>query len=328
MGRLDLWAQDGLYRRVGRLLPALIAGCVSLGLGAGDAAAADPSQQVLQSFPAPPYTYELVQEACSPARPTDAGVPPACAFGVRLLEGGKPQDRAPLDLPGCGPAEPSSVTVLLGADADAKAWRTREEHCDNEVAARTVDLAPKVTALLVTELMGFEYRYREHWLFLPRNKKLETLWNEGDDIYGTQWTRTTAIAGNAGQDIALIEGSRTTTGVTVRVKARRMHFDSSAERIVSSSLPDEMAPLFVLQVGLLKRVVDAGERQECLNHLVVLRGRLFPGLKLPTFFLGAVFARQADAEAARAALARCSEPPKANVVEYTSSGAKAHAKHH
>ena len=66
--------------------------------------------------------------------------------------------------------------------------------------------------------------------------------------------------------------------------------------------------------------LPAGEasktRQPCLRELVVLRAGLFRGLNLPAFFLGAVFAQRADADAAVAALATCAQVPETGVFEY------------
>jgi hypothetical protein len=325
----NLWARDGLVSRIRQLLSPLLAGCVSFGIGAASSASAPgPTQTVLQSFPAPPRTYELTQEACSPPRPDADEKSRGCAFGVSLLEGGKVQDRALLGAAGCDAAEPDSVTLELGADPDAKAWLTRDEHCHTAVGARTVELAPKVTALLVTEQQGFEYRFRFHWLFLPRNGKLETLWNLEEGDLATQWTRTAVIPGVTGKDIALIEVDRTFKAVTVRVAAQRLHFDPPSGKVVSSPLPDKAASLFVLQVEGARHPYKAIAAQECLGDFVVLRGALFPGLKLPASFPGVLFASRAHAEAALAALAQCGVPTKAKIVEYTSSGAKSHAEHH
>src|SRR5262249_50408707 len=197
----------------------------------------------------------------------------------------------------------------LGADRDAKAWSTDDEHCDIEVAARTVTLGPNATALLVTELRGFEYRYRSHALYLPRNGALATLWRDDADTFGIHATTTTVIAGGPeGQDVAFIDVKRDFTALVRKVSATRLHFDSGKRQIDLHPLPDAPASLFGVRSGNSKSPHDGWiSRSPCLEELMPMQGRLFPGLHLPPFFLGDIYARRDDADAARVELATCSE---------------------
>jgi len=294
------------------------------------APAAKPTErQVLRSFSAPPYEYELSLENCMPSPRVDSLGGSVCAFALRLLEKGTVRDRVSFFQTGCGPASPASVTRTLGADRESVAWATNDEHCDVEIAARTVDLGPGAKALLVTELQGFEYRYRSHALYLSRKRKLDELWRHDEDSSGTQWTTTTVIPGAAGnQDVAFVDTLRNMQGVAAKITAQRLRFDPAAGTVAASPLPDAAAPLFVLQVGRFKSVAEARKaRRDCLHDLDVVRASLFPGLRLPASFLGAVFAGRPEADAAVAALAHCPDASKTSVIELPFSGG-AHGKHH
>ncbi len=307
----------------------------SLAVTATGAAHADGRRQVLQSFPAAPYSYELAQEGCPRPGGADAGDGAACAFAVRLLEGGKPLDHVTLAQPGCGPASPTSVSRLLGANRDAKAWTTSDDNCEIQVAARTVGFGPKATALLVTELQGLEYRYRTHALYGLRNGALAVLWHFDEDAIGSHSTTTTVIPGGPGrQDVAFIDVERDAKGVARKVDAMRLHADVVTGQIAGDPLPDATAPLFVVQVGGFKslRAARAG-RVGCLHDLLLLRGALLPGLRLPAFFLGDVYARRDDADAAHGKLATCAEAKNVSRVhEYRASKGrpkgKTNAGHH
>ena len=251
-------------------------------------------------------------------------------FAVRLFGGGKELDRVGLFPPSCGPASPTMATRKLGADRAAMAWETNDEHCDTQIAARTVDLGPTAKALLVTELAGFEYRYRSHTLYLPKGGALDTAWRFAEDTGATHRTAVTVIPGSVGaQDLAFIEVLRTDRGDAARFKAERLHLDPASGRIVATPLPDASAPLFVLQVGRFKGVEEALKAdRNCLADLDVLRSKFFARLHLPVVFHGAVFARRADADEAAAALATCSDATKASVVEMPVSKGRSHANHH
>jgi hypothetical protein len=148
------------------VLPALALWWMSDGHGAAsasaDAAGAATSQRrVLQSFPAAPYTFELTQDGCPQSARGDSTDESNCTFSVNLVGGGKVLDRVRLAQAGCGPASSTPIRLVLGVDRDAKAWGTSDDNCDTQVAAQTVGIGAQVTALLVTELQGFEYRYRK-----------------------------------------------------------------------------------------------------------------------------------------------------------------------
>jgi hypothetical protein len=294
--------------------------CV-LTVAATASARADECHQVLHVFPAAPYAYELALEKCPGAA---TGADAACSFTVALLQGGKSVDRVRLAQPACGPASPASPTRTLGADRDAKVWSTSDDNCEIQVAARTVTLGPNVTALLVTELQGFEYRYRSHALYLSRKDTLAELWRHEEDAIGSHSTTTAVIPGAlGGQDVAFIDVARDATGIATKVGARRLHLDAATGQIVGAPLPDAGATLFVVRVGSFKRGREAQrERSGCRHDLLPMQGRSFAGLRLPTFFLGDVFARRDEADAAVAKLATCQDGKQAATVhEYQATRA-------
>lgn len=282
--------------------------------------------QVLRSFPSAPSAFELTQGDCSSSARGDAGDGSRCAFEVNLVEGKKVLDRARLEGPGCGPASTTVASVALGVGHDAPAWGTSDEGCDIQVAAQPVELGGKTIALLVTELQGFEYRYRTHRLYLARDGKLTTPWEYTEDSGGTHWT-TTAVLGAGEQDVAFVDLSRASSGVCEKLSATRLRVDRATGQVATQPLPDPLSPLYVLQVGRFPTAKTVPkERPHCLHELLVLRAALFPGLKLPPFFFGAVFARRGDADAALAAAKSCTDQ-NARVFEDKGRRGRPHAEH-
>lgn len=287
-------------------------------------------RQVLYTGAAPPYTYELALENCAAPPPENA---PAgiCAFAVRLLQRGRVLDRIALDQAACGPpATPMSVTEELGADPEAKAFGTTDERCDIDVAARTVALAPDTTALLITQIQGFEYRYRNQAIYGARQGKLEVLWHLDEDIQGAERTETTVIPGadGHGEDVALVELERSNDGVVQKVETARLHLDRATGSLRSHPLPDAAAPVFVLAAGGFKNSHAAhAARQDCLSDLVLMRARLFPTLRLPPFFWSAIFVRRHEADLRVASLSDCPRPVKGKIFESTVSGGGSHGGH-
>jgi len=99
-------------------------------------------------------------------------------FHVRLLDDGRVvDDQSPFSA-ACDNAEPTEAAYVNGADPEAQAWRTTYlDKCEVSLAARSVELSPGVSALLVTQQTGQEDVYQLHWLFLEHRGKLETLWS-------------------------------------------------------------------------------------------------------------------------------------------------------
>jgi hypothetical protein len=289
--------------------------CLAARVVAADASVAPAnavSRQVLQTFPAGPYQYEVALDDCAQPARKDA----KCTFSVRLLGNeGKVVDRAEFAQTACGPGKPIEPTPALTTDHQAKAWGTSDEHCEVDLSAQTVALGPETVALLVTQLQGFEYRYRSHVLYLPKvaqdGPKLYTAWHVDEDSDATHWSTAIAVKGkgkSGGQDVAFIDAARAPSGVVKKLSAERLHVDATSGRLTRSRLPDATASLFVLQAGRFRslKAIDKA-RGRCSRDLVMLRATVFPRLKVPAFFFGAVFLNREDAEASAAAFDACSE---------------------
>jgi len=108
-----------------------------------------------------------------------------------------------------------------------------------------------------------------------------------------------------------------------------VHLDPASGVLGDKPLPDADASLFVLVVGSFKNADETqAARQHCVHDLEVLRARLFPKLRLPVFFLGAVFARRDDAADSLAQLASCPKAQKGTILESGIAGRKSHGGHH
>ena len=283
---------------------------------------------VLQTFPAGSYTFEVAMDDCASALQGASPGDAHCTFAVRLLDGEKVLDRAAFAQTACGPASPGEATPALTTSRLAKVWSTSDEHCEVDLTAQTVELGAGTTALLVTQLQGFEYRYRSHRLYVPKKGdgtvRLQAAWSVDEDGDATHWSTATAVTHRkveGGQDVAFVDLTRAPTGVVSRFSMERLHFDPTSSKLTRSRLPDGLTSLFVLQLGKFRSVEELNKaRGRCLlRDLVMLRGALFPALKLPTYFLGAVFVTRDDAEAVVASVRECSETRTAAVVEYKSA---------
>jgi hypothetical protein len=278
----------------------------------------DPDQQILRSFSAAPYVYQVAFANCA----QEKGVPRKgpCKFVVKLLGDGRELDRIEREQPDCGNAYSMPVSRTVGADPDAETWTTMPfDRCHGQFGIRTVEIGPHTEGLLVSELRRTgEHRYRTHALLLARDRKLAILWTRDTSLADRLLTTTTVIWGlGEGSDIAVIDLSLDRRGVTEKVAARRLRFESKTGTMTSTALPDAMGALFVLQVGSFRNQREAGKRGgPCLEPFQLLRGDAFPSLGLPPLFAGAVYARRDLAVAAAASLASCPGAASASVVEW------------
>jgi hypothetical protein len=283
--------------------------------------------QILGTFPVGTVSYELAIDRCPVKAPADPSYPPGCPFVIRLLEADKTLDRVRLYQPPCGSATRTTVDRVLGADPEARAWSTTDEHCQIDIAARTVELAPGIIGLLVTQRAGYEYAYRSHVLYLAESGKLKSLWNHDEGELGQNWTTTTVIPGVKPhqKDIAFVDVRSASEGTSAYVTARRLRFKAAKHRMVESPLPDASTQLFLVKVAVEKGEGDE-RAQRCLRLLDTFEARRFPRMVPAGRFRGAVFVRRADAFAARDELAKCPGIPAPVVLRYTAGGMKAEAK--
>ena len=279
--------------------------------------------QVLASFPAGTETYELALDACGlpPSDPDRRG----CPFVVRLA--GKPEERIELSQRSCGgDLSRGEVGRRLSADRRASAWTSSADRCEVQLAARTVELAPGVTGLLVTQLDGQEYQYREHRLLLVAVGKLRSIWKFEESTGGEDRSSTTVVAAKPGREaIAFIHVSRSSAGTATKVVAQRLHFDERKRRMVITGLPDARAPLQLIQLGRFETSAQAMDGcPRCLAQYEVLPARLFPRAKQKGFFLGRLLATE-DLDAELAYLKGCREAPAPVVLEISPNGVRSHA---
>jgi hypothetical protein len=303
-----------------------------LGLLAHEAASSAPEagsgpdrHQVLATFSVQPASYEL-SVACSTSAGKDAGSTGNCSFGVSLVDAGKVIDRVEEFEPPCGRATAVRASRMMGADLDARAWSTTNEHCETDIAARIVELSPNVRGLLVSQRAGFEYAYRSHHLYLARSGRLQRLWAHEEGVDGANWTTATVVsAGRPNEeDVVLIDIERTATGSAARVAAKRIHLERTSGRVVETRLPDLATPLYLVKVGQFRSLAEAMRADApCLRDLNVFNATAFVKGFSKGFFRGAVLARRSDVKAVLATLAKCPEAPRPTIWQYTSRGMKA-----
>jgi hypothetical protein len=289
------------------------------GVHAADAGAAPRlgERRTLATFPAAGGAYELGLEACKRGEKEHSPRLFRCPFSVRWSAGGKVVSQEELPFLACGAPEPMEVDRVLGADPAAKAWRSSDD-CEVQVAARAVEMAPGITALLVTQRTGSEAYYRNHQLFLATDGRVAEAWSHPEE-QGRDWSTTAVLTTGRPQrnDVALIDVTGTAGDGARSITASRLSFDSASATIVTTPLPDARAPLFVLQAGRFRSLTEAYQaRGHCLEELEALSGQLFPGLGLPKFFLGMVVATREQARAALDQLSGCKGAPKGLLQEF------------
>jgi hypothetical protein len=266
-------------------------------------------------------SYELSIDSCARTSGS-AGGERRCPMRVSLLRAGKAVDSKRLPQLSCAAAHPVPPDVGFGADREAKAWLSESDRCVAGLAARLVELAPEVTALLLTQRAGFEHTHRTHWLYLARGRTLQAIWT-GEEQAGPSYSTTTVLASETPRhnDVAFIEVFM--PDAVESVTARRVHYDLPSGRILETRLPDERSPLYLLHAGSFATSSEAerawSEGEACFEGYGLMSAGLFPGLQLGPYFLGTVFAREEDAKAAIVDPAKCPRSPKPSIVRFSSS---------
>jgi hypothetical protein len=283
----------------------------------------DDERRVLAAFAAGPlYTYEVSIQTRRPEQAqqdaerfgSDGGSDP---YSIRLLRAGRTIDRVVLFQSSCGQSSLHEVERVQGGDREAKSWTTDAEHCDIGIAARTVTLSADHTALLLTQAMGYEYRYSDHHLYLGQADGLRTLWSYEEDRTAADRSTASVLSTDVPgrQDVGFVHVRRTPDGVAAEVSAERLRFDPSTAAIVASPLPDRETPLYVLVVGAFDDATSAqASASTCHRELDLLQGSFFPELHTPRFYFGGVFVRRNDAEAALKAVKACPAVLKATIL--------------
>ena len=122
----------------------------------------------LERFEAKQGTFELGMAPCTAD---------GCAFEVRWLKADKLISSIALPVPAANQlAEKEATSLEWGADAGLYAWGTGEDNSYVSTVARPINLDTDTVGLLVTQRFGYEYINRLHRLVVPRDGKLEFLW--------------------------------------------------------------------------------------------------------------------------------------------------------
>lgn len=301
-------------------------------------------RQILATFPAPSYAYEIsvaVPPRCDPKKWGRLGDKARCPFEIRLLQRAKTLATTQFPIASCGEVRPRNLYRILGADLEAPVWVTAFGSCLGAIGARAVELAPGITGLLVTVRVGFEHPTRTHLLFLGDENepakgqtrhqgmpRLRTVWTESEGGAPTSLTTRVLPTGAPHvDDVALIESNVPPLEAAQTVAATRLHLEPSTGEIVKSALPDAQTSLFLLKIGSFataEQAYEARGKANCLAPFQAFTPAVVPGLPVPRappapnekgFFLGMVLARREDAAVPFGDPDKCAGDPTPTVVE-------------
>lgn len=275
----------------------------------------------LATFGAGRFRYQVSIEQDKEPDPIYREV--AWRFHVRLLDGGRVVDDQSPFRPVCGSAEPAEVADVDGADPEAQAWGTSyEDKCEILMAARSVELSPGVSALLVTQQGGQEDVYQLHWLLLEQQGKLEMPWDSPTGPGHFSRVRVLPTGAPQQDDVAFIDASRASDDAPNEFAASRLHFDR-ATGLKATPLPDARTPLFVASLGTFKTAHAAIETwlqyRPCSFRYRLFKASLFSGARARGFILATVLARREDVTTEKSALNACPGIPNPSIVEFHTS---------
>jgi hypothetical protein len=278
------------------------------GHSASSSSSFDDVPVVLQTYPAAHLDLALV-----PCKSHD------CAIQVRLFEADHVVDRLTLPITARLLAvKAEAVDESWGADPGLKAWRSGFESDYVSTTGRLVTVAPGVTGLLVSQRHNFEPMKHEHLLVLARRGKLRLAWRSEEGA--STWSATQVIRGAAAgtQDIAYLQTSRNSDGISDHFEATRLRWDAAASKLQPTPLPDADLPLYVLSLGKFDSTASAREARTnfsfCMASYWVLDGSAFPG-HAPAL-VGKVFTRRATAEDAVHQVKTCLPDQKPAIVPW------------
>jgi hypothetical protein len=277
------------------------------------AASAD---RVLQTFRAGQFLLELGIAECRSSE---------CPIEVRLRRDKRVVDRVALPFAASSQrASIEPVDTTWGADAGRKAWATGEENNYVSTAARPLRIASRTTALLVSQLAGFDHLKRNHLLLVPRASKLVVAW-EGREGAGPTWSAT-EIVGNPGsdrQEVAYFYGFfDPDEDVSERLDVIRLSWNAAAARVRETPLPARTMPLYLLDLGIHDTAVQARNARAastCLSSYWVLDAGRFRAGAGGKAIVGRLYARRAAAYEAARSVRRCLPGVTASIVRWTAA---------
>jgi hypothetical protein len=277
------------------------------------AASAD---RVLQTFRADGLVLELAIAECRSSE---------CPIEVRLRRDRRVVDR--VALPFAASSQRASIELvdtIWGADAGRKAWATGEENNYVSTAARPLRIAPRTTALLVSQLAGFDHLKRNHLLLVPRAGKLVVAW-EGREGAGPTWSATEIVGspGSDRQEVAYFYGFFDPTEVAFeRLDVIRLSWNAAAARVRQTPLPARSMPLYLLDLGTHDTAAQAREARAantCLSPYWVLDAGRFRAGAGRSALVGALYATRTAADRAARSVRRCLPGVTASVVAWTAA---------
>lgn len=274
------------------------------------------ADRVLQTFKAGQFVLDLAIAQCRSS---------GCPIEVRLRTGGRVIDRVTLPVAAGSQRVKAEIVdaVVWGADAGLKAWSTGEENNYVSTAARLVQLAPQTTALLVTQLYGFEHIKRNHLLILPRVGKLHIVWKAKEGS-GPHWSATQIIGGPDRHEIIYFHGFFDPDEDTAELlDAVRLSFHAASARLGETALPDRTMPLYLLNLGIHETVAQAREARYansyCLGAYWILDASRFRAAASGQAIIGSLYATRASAEAAARSAKSCLPDVTASVETWASA---------
>jgi hypothetical protein len=277
------------------------------------AASAD---RVLQTFRAGQFLLDLAVAECRSSE---------CPIEVRLRRDKRVIDRVTLpNMAGSQRATPETTGALCGADAGRKAWAIGEENDYVSTAARLLRVAPRTTALLVTQCSGYEHVKRNHLLLVPRAGKLVVAWEAGEG-QGPTWSATEIVGspGSDRQEVAHFYGFfEPEEDVSEPLDVIRLSWNAAAARVQETPLPAPTMPLYLLDLGTHDTAAQARQARAantCLSSYWVLDASRFRAGAGGKAIVGMLYARRAAAYEAARSVRSCLPGVTASIVTWTAA---------
>jgi len=273
------------------------------------------ASRVLQTFDAGRFVLDLAIAECRSSE---------CPIEVRLRAAGRVIDRVTLPVAaGSQRATVENTDTLWGADAGRTAWANGEENDYVSTAARLLRLAPRTTALLVSQRYGFEHLKRNHLLIVPRAGKLHIVWKT-EEGSGPTWSATQILGSPDRRKIVYFHGFfDPDEDAAERLDAVRLSFDAGSARVHETALPNRAMPLYLLNLGIHETLAQArGARSAnayCLTPYWILDASRFRAGASGKAIVGSLYATRASAEAAARAAKSCLPSVSASVETWTAA---------
>jgi len=277
------------------------------------AASAD---RVLQTFRADGFVLELAIAKCRKSE---------CPIQVRLRRDKRVIHRVTLLVTASTQhAKAQAADWLWGADAGRKAWSAGEENYHVSTAARMLRIAPRTTALLVSQLSGYEHLKRNHVLLVPRAGKLLVAW-ETREGQGPAWSAAEILGSPESdrQEVAYFYGfSEPEEDVFERLDVTRLSWNAAVARMQESPLPAPTLPLYLLDLGTHDSAMQARQARaenNCLSSLWILDAGRFRAGADGKALIGTLYATRAAADQEARSVRSCLPGAIASIVTWVAA---------